>query len=364
MRRLVVFIVLALFGAGLYGWTSSTSAVSVGGTNVSNSTFFAELNAIAKSPALRCYLDALSHISLGAGAGGDTVNASTAATWANLRIEGLSVANYVKSTFHYTPSAQALAQAETSLKGELTEAAASAQYSCPGSAAQALAGMPAEMRKAEIREQATSVYLVSKLNTTIPLTAASIKAYYTNHVSQYDAICVSIALVSPAALSSFSAAQAQGESVATLAEKFSQDPSAKQGGAYGCYGPESSSFASVRADVGTTKLGSFSSTPQYINDNGTEMALFVAPTKLTVTPFVQAVSAVISDIQSLNSTAASSQEEDILYATAVGVNPVFGRWGVTSTSSGPSVFVPSLPSSTDALDSSANLTTASTSKYK
>ncbi|MFZ1062982.1 MAG: hypothetical protein WAN30_05865 [Acidimicrobiales bacterium] len=364
MRRLVVLIVLALLGAGLYGWSTSTSAVSVNGTGVSNSTFLAELSAIATTPALQCYLDALSHTSLGPGAGADTVTTSTAATWANLRIEGISVDNYVKSTFHYTPSAKALAQAETSLEGELTEAASSAQYTCPSSAAQALAAMPAEMRRAEVREQATSTFLVSKLDTTIPLTAASIKTYYSNHVSQYDTICVSIALVSPAQLSAFSAAQSQGESVAALAEKFSQDPSAKQGGAYGCYGPTSSSFDSVRADVASTKLNDFSSTPQYINDNGSEMALYVAPTKETVTPFAQAESAVISDIQSLNSTQAASLEENILEAAAVGVNSAFGRWGETSSTSGPSVFVPALPSSTDALDSSANLTTASASKYK
>jgi hypothetical protein len=360
----VVLIVLALLGAGLYGWTSATSAVSVAGNRVSDSTFVAELSAIATTPTLQCYLDVLSRSSLGPGAGADTITASSAATWANLRIEGLSVAHYVRATFHYVPSAKALAQAESSLESELTEAATSAQYNCPGTAAQALAAMPAEMRMAEIRDQAMSTYLVSKLDRTIPLTTASIKAYYTSHVSQYDTICVSIAVVAPANLSAFSAAQSQGESVAALAKKFSVDTSAARGGAYGCYAPTSSSFDSVRADVGTTKLGAFSATPQYISDNGTEMALFVAPTKETVTPLSQAVSAVVSDIQSLNSTAASSEEESILYATAVGVNPVFGRWGVSSSSSGPSVFVPALPSPTDALDSSANLTTASTSKYK
>ena len=364
MRRLVVLIVLALVGAGLYGWTTSTGAVSVAGSQVSNSTFLAELSVIAKTPTLQCYLDALSRTSLGPGAGGDTATASTAATWANLRIEGLSVADYVRTTFHYAPSAAALAQAESSLESELSEAATSAQYTCPGTAAQALAAMPTEMRRAEISEQAMSTYLVSRLDTTIPLTTTSIKSYYTNHVAQYDTICVSIALVSPTKLDAFSAARAKGESVAALAEQFSLDASAAKGGAYGCYAPSSTSFASVRADVGTTKVGAFSTTPQYISDNGSEMALFVAPTKETVTPFTQAASAVISDIQSLNSTAASSEEEGILYASAVGVNSAFGRWGITSSSSGPSVFVPALPSSNDSLDLAANLTTASTSKYK
>jgi hypothetical protein len=364
VRRLVVLIVISLVGAGLYGWSSSTTAVSAAGSRVSNSTFLAELGVIAKTPTLQCYLDALSRTSLGPGAGGDTATASSAAVWANLRIQGLSVADYVRTTFHYAPSAAALAQAESSLEGELTAAATSAQYTCPGTAAQALAAMPAEMRSAEIREQAMSTYLVSKLNTTIPLTAASIKTYYTNHLSQYDTICVSIAVVSPSKLSAFSAAQAKGESVAALATQFSADASAAKGGAYGCYAPSSTSFASVRADVGAAKLGSFSTTPQYISDNGTEMALFVAPTKETVTPFTQAASAVISDIQTLNATAANSEEQSILYATAVVLNPAFGRWGVSSSSTTPSVFVAALPSSTNSLDPVANLTTASASKYK
>lgn len=357
-------LVLALVGAGLYGWTQSTTAVSVGATRISNSTFVNELRTIATTPTIQCYLDALSSTSLGAGAGGDTMSASGAATWANLRIEGLSVSQYVRSTFHYQPSARALAQAKSSLEEELTAAASSAQYSCPGTSAAALADMPAEMRHAEIEEQATSTYLVSRLDTTIPVTAASLKTYYAAHVSRYDTLCVSIALVSPANVSAFSTAASSGLSVAALAKKYSVDASASKGGAYGCFAPSSSSYDSVRADVGTTKLGSFSSTPQYISESGSEYALFVAPTKETVTPFESAASAVLSDIQSLNAAGASSQEENILYATAVGVNPAFGRWGVDSSSSGPSVFVPALPSSSDVLDTSANLTTASTSTYK
>jgi hypothetical protein len=364
VRRIVVLLILALVGAGLYGWAQSTTAVSVGLTRVTNSTFVNELHTIATTPTIQCYLDALSRTSLGAGAGGDTMDASGAATWANLRIEGLSVSQYVRSTFHYTPDAKALAEATSSLEEELTAAATSAQYNCPGTSATALADMPAEMRNAEIQEQAMSTYLVSRLDTTIPVTLASLKTYYAAHASQYDTLCVSIALVSPANVSTFSVAETSGLSVAALAKKYSVDPSASKGGAYGCFAPSSSSYDSVRADVGTTKLGSFSSTPQYISESGSEYALFVAPTKETVTPFASAASAVLTDIQSLNSTAASSEEESILTATAVGVNPAFGRWGVDSSSSGPSVFVPALPSASNVLDTSANLTTASTSTYK
>jgi hypothetical protein len=97
---------------------------------------------------------------------------------------------------------------------------------------------------------------------------------------------------------------------------------------------------------------------------GAEYALFVAPTKRTVTPFTSAEATVLNDIRSYNAAQANAEEENILYATAVAVNPAFGRWGLSSSSSGPSVFAPLLPSSSDALDTSKNLTTASTTKYK
>jgi len=142
----------------------------------------------------------------------------------------------VSTTFHYIPNAAALAEAKTSLEAELTEAASSAQYSCPGTQP-GPRGDAHEMRNAQIRGQAMSTYLVSRLNTTIPLTLASLRTYYKAHVSQYDTICISIALVAPAQVSAFSAAEAKGESVAALAKQFSSDASAKKGGAYGCFAP-------------------------------------------------------------------------------------------------------------------------------
>jgi hypothetical protein len=205
--------------------------------------------------------------------------------------------------------------------------------------------MPVEMRKAEILAQASSLYLVSKLDTTLPLTASSVKAYYESHRANYDALCVSIALVLPSRTTAFASAQADGATVAQLAKEFSADPSGKTGGAYGCYSPTSSSYASVRADVGTTKLGTFPTTPQTITDNNVEYALYVAPTKRTVTPYAQAESVVVSDMQDANASSANSEEEAILYESAIAVDPAFGRWGLEST--GPTVFPAALPNKDD-----------------
>lgn len=364
MRRLVVLIVLALVGAGVYGLTSSNAAVTVGDGQVSNDAFLSELHAIATTPTIECYLDALTQTSFTAGAGSQSITAEGAAAWSNLRIEGLAVAKYVTQTFHYRPDAKALATATSSLEGELTQAASSAQYSCPGTSVEALREMPAEMRNAEVFDQAMSTYFLSRLDTTIPLTLASANTYYQSHVANYDTLCVSIALLSPANIGAFDAAEATGDSVATLAAKFSLESNAKSGGADGCFAPSSTYYDSIRSDIGTTALNSFPKEPQFITYEGSEYALFVAPTKRTVTPFTSAEAAVLNDIRSYNAAEANAEEEHILYAAAVTLNPAFGRWGVSSSSSGPSVFAPALPSPSDALDSSKNLTTASTTPYK
>jgi hypothetical protein len=273
---------------------------------------------------------------------------SGAAAWTRLRIEGLSITQFAESHLKFVPTAATLAQAETSLESELTQAAsaaASKDGACPGTASAALAAMPTEMRNAEIEGQAASLYLVSKLDSTIPLTSKSLEAFYTSHTADYDTLCVSIAVVPLSQTTAFAKAQSGGESVADLAKQFSIDSTKTKGGAAGCFPPSNASYASVRSDELTTKLNTFETTPQYINDNGTEEALFVAPTKRTVTPFAQAESAVLADVQSENASSANTEEEGILSRAAIDVDPAFGQWVLEST--GPTVLVPSLPAKVD-----------------
>ena len=361
MRRIIVLHVLALVGATAYGATSTSSAVDVNGQRVTNNTFTNELNAIASNPTLRCYVEALGGQAYSAGAGSHTITSSSSALWANMRVQGLAIGDYVKKYFKYSPNAAALAQATSSLEGEMTSSATSAGLTCPGTSVQALAAMPAEMRKTEILDQAMSTYFVSRLDRTIPLTLASLKTYYAQHSSRYDTLCVSIALVAPSNLSAFSAAQAKGATVSQLAKLYSSDPSGKTGGAYGCYPPSNSSFASVRADAGTTPLNTFPKQYQVINYNGGQYALYVAVTKRTPTPFSSAASAVLSDIQALNATNARSEQQRILFYAAVSINPAFGQWGLASN--GPSVFATSKPAASD-VSAAALLTTPRPTSYK
>jgi hypothetical protein len=359
VRRLVALLVIALVGATLYGFSNSSSGIKVNGSTISTSAFRAELNAIATTPNLRCYVTALASANVAAGAGGASISATGTSAWANLRIEGLAISQYVAKRFKYQPSATDLARAQSSLESELTQAAASLH--CPGTAAQALAAMPVEMRSALIEAQAMSVFLISKLNATIPLTLTALKAYYDAHASSYETICVSIAIVAPTSLVAFAQAQKAGASVATLAKKFSVHSSASQGGAYGCYAPSSSVYRNVRLDTASAPLNTFSATPQNISYNGGTYAFFVAPTKRTTTPFKDAASSVLADVQSLNANSANTVKQDILYQAAIAVDPAYGRWGLAS--SGPTVYAPATPAAAD-VTSAAVLSSASIATYK
>jgi hypothetical protein len=362
VRRIVVLLVLALVGAAAFGLGGFSSGIKVNASSISGDTFRSELVAISTNPAIDCYMTALDPVNFAPGAGGTTMAASGAAAWANLRIEGIAITQYVTAHLKYRPTAAGLALAKSSLEGEMTQAATAASYTCPESAAGTLADTPTEMRNAQVGAQAASLYLVSKLNSTVPLTVASMKTYFAAHASDFDTICVSIALVDPTKLASFASARKSGESVAALAKKFSADPSGAKGGAYGCYAPTSKSYASVRTDVASTALNTFPTTPQYVSYNSATYALFVAPTKRTPATFAQAAGTVLADLKNLNATAANAQKEKILfYYSAVAVDPAFGRWGLNST--GPSVFAPATPAAGD-VNSSKSLTSPSATPYK
>jgi hypothetical protein len=329
----------------LYGLNGSSSGLSVNNQSVSAATMRTELAAISQSRTLQCFITALSPTNFAPGAGGDSIKAAGAAAWANLRVEGVTIDQYVTTQLKYHPNAQALAQATTSLEGEMTQQAKVNSLPCPGTSAQALAAMPTEMRTAEIEAQATSLYLVGTLNKAVPLTTANMKSYYAKHTSDYDTLCISIALVAPTSVSSFASSQAAGQSVASLAKQYSQDASAHLGGTYGCVAPSNASYAAVRSAVVSLALNTFATTPQYISYNGGTYALYVAVTKRTVTPYNLATAAVLTDLQNSNAQSANSIKNSLLYAAAVHVDPAFGRWGLNTT--GPTVFAPAIPTKGD-----------------
>jgi hypothetical protein len=361
VRRIVALVVIAFLGATLYGLSNASSGISVNGTTVSNATFRSELAAISSNINLQCYIAALNPVNYGAGAGGASIAATGAASWANLRVEGVAIDQFATSHLGYHATTASLASATTSLESEMSQAAASHRFTCAGSPAQALSSMPAEMRHSQIEAQDASLYLISKLNSTIPITSASLHAYYVGHLASYDTVCVSIALVPTSSVSAFLADQNAGASVAALAKKYSTDPSGAKGGTYGCFSPANSSYSSVRADTIATALTKFPTTPVPVSATS---VLFVAPMKRRVTPFARAESLVLADVRNANAATANVQRAQILYRAAIAVDPAFGRWALTST--GPSVFTAATPEKVDVGATAATkaLSTASAATYK
>ena len=361
MRRLVVLFLVALAGASVFGLSGRSSGITVSGASVSTAAMNRELDAIRSSQVLQCYLSVSYRADIQAGAG-VTLKAAGAAAWSNIRVEGLAIEQYVRQHFGFTPTAASRAQALSTLEGEFTQAAAVAQVTCPGTSAQAVAAMTDEMRNAQLDAQSASLVLLNRLNSTIPLTTSSIEQYYSAHKSSYDLLCISIALVKPSMVSAFSSAAASGMSVANLAKKFSVDTqSAAKGGVYGCYGPTSPSYTSVRADIVGTPLGRYTTQPRSVSLSGVTYGLFIAPTKRTTSPLADATPLVLNDLKTLNASGADSVKQQILYRAAVALDPAFGRWGLAST--GPQVFAAALPDASN-VTSPSTLTTASSPTYK
>ena len=117
----------------------------------------------------------------------------------------------------------------------------------------------------------------------------------------------------------------------------------------------------MRADVASTPLNTFPTSPRAIQSQGATYALYVAVTKRSTTPLAEAQSAVVADIQSLNASSANTLKESILYRAAVTVDPALGRWGITS--SGLTVVAPATPPAAD-VNSTSLLVTAPTSAYQ
>ena len=81
------------------------------GARVSGNTFRSELATISTTPILQCYLTALDPVDFGVGGGSQTMAASGAAAWTRLRVEGLSITQYVTSKLKFAPTAATLTEA-------------------------------------------------------------------------------------------------------------------------------------------------------------------------------------------------------------------------------------------------------------
>lgn len=342
MRRLFFALIVLVGGALWFGAAQPTPALTVNGVHLTHQEYVAELSTLHKVSNVACFFSPLAGASLQAGVGYDSMNSNAAAAWMNLRVEGIALEHYVTTTLKYHATARRLATAKTSLEAELSAAATADGLDCPGTSSAAIAAMPAGMRNAMIDSQAASLYLISKLNSTIALTPKSIAAYYAAHRSNYTTLCIAVAVVDPHRAAAFIRDAKHGVALSALAKKYSIDPSAKKGGAYGCYAAGSTNYATVSAYTKGIAMGHFNLKDSVISYGTSQEDLFVGPTAYHRLTLSQAKTKVEADITASNASAANQVKSSVLYAAAVSIDPAFGRWGLAS--SGPQVFAVALPS--------------------
>jgi hypothetical protein len=351
VRRVIVLIVVALVGAAFAGQLIGAKAISVNGTGLSDSTVRAELAAIHATPSYGCYVNALLSIhTASTNAQFNTAstdaqfNVAGAASWTRIQIEGLNVLGYVERHYHWHATAAELKLARSEYVNDLTAGSTATGAKCATSASVALKQLPAWFLNDQLIQNAASEIYVSHLASAVPLTESGLTTYFNDHPSYYDTICVSIAVVPVASAPAFAQAQANGESVSALARKYSADPSAKKGGADGCYSPTSSAYEDVRADTTGTALNTFPAQGlEESSSTGSEYVLYVAPTKLTRNSFAAAAQMVLADAQNYNEQLASLGQSQLLLHASVFVEPGLGTWepakGIVVPAKRPAKFV-------------------------
>ncbi len=117
------------------------------------------------------------------------------------------------------------------LEGELTQAAAQRRKNCTGTAAQAIAEMPAAIAQRPDRGPGLIDVPGEQAQRHDCAHAGQSRSTSSGTSRSYDTLCVAVAIVSPGESRPHSPpSQSQGMSVAALAKKYSVDASAAKGG--------------------------------------------------------------------------------------------------------------------------------------
>lgn len=354
MRRIFASLVLAVVGIPLLAINYGNAAVTGGHYSLSRYDFAHEVNAISTNAAMACYVTNLWGVTFASGAGTNTIDETTITAWANLRLEGLAEISYAEDHFGLVYSSEILSNAATNLEAQMSAAASANGAQCAALATplNALASLPTAVAASLLQAEAASELMSSKLPARIAETDVSLRAFYQGHLSEYQTICASIALVRPSDVASFNADKAAGLSVGALAAKYSQDPSATSGGVYGCFDPSSNARDLVRG----VPLNTFG-LPQTVTVQGMPYSLYVAATSRKQLPFETVSSQVLTDVRNVNAGSIEAAKQGIYQRVGVNVNPLLGQFG--SGQQGVGIYAPASPATTNVPNEGLGLDAAS-----
>jgi hypothetical protein len=367
VKRLIVLLVLLGGGLAAAAFAVPTNAAVVNGSAISQGSLNSDVAAIAKSADYQCYLNSQAYLSSG---GGQLPPLTGAGTGQNAGDNPTAttgfVANYLDSEItrvivqqqadrhHITSTAADLARARTALETQIssimsemsqTAEAQNPRYTCSltGQAptgAEVLNTMPASFVDQQVQFVANVLALQDDLSG-INSSTADLQRYFEAHHSEFDTVCLTVAVYTSEDAASAAAAQVASGT------PFSQVvSSAPQGGPQGCM-VLSDVVTELPADaqVGSLATGTVSAP---IEDNGSWVLLEFtsrAPTsfakaKASVT---RAVGLVQEDVTQAALHAAASH-------SSVSVNPRYGEWQPSEAG----ILVPFTPETSNVLNASAN----------
>lgn len=335
MRRLVTLLVFAAVLAPWCGARLSTAAVQSGNGAESNYGFAHEVYAIHSSPSASCYFNALWGVKFEGGAGLGTYALPGVTAWANRRIEGLAVESYAREFLDFRPSTSDLTAARAELVSMMNAAATASSQTCGQSASEALASLPVSVQDNVVKAQAAGSYVLAKVSSHIATDPASLRAFYDAHRSEYDNICLRVAVVLPENVESFQAAVASGTSPVNAVKKFSLR--LEQDGQLGCFDASTNARDVVRG----LQLNQWSP-PQSVSYQGLPTAAFFSVMSRSPQPFNATTQAlVLADVKRVNDGAVTALRDGIFQREGVRVNPQLGRFA--NGQSGLGIYPPASP---------------------
>lgn len=335
MRRLVTLLIIAAVVAPWTGANLSTAAVQSGDRAESNYDFAHEVYAIHSSPSASCYFTALWGVKFEGGAGLGTYALPGVTAWANRRIEGLAVEAYAREFLEFRPSAGDLSTARAELVSMMGAAATATAQTCGQSASDALDSLPSSVQANVVMAQAAGKFVLTKVPSHIGTDPASLRAFYDAHRSEYDSICIRVAVVLPKDVDSFQAAVASGTSPVNAVKNFSLR--LEQDGRLGCFDASTNARDVVRG----LRLNQWSA-PQSVSYQGLPTAAFFSVISRSPQPFnATTQSLVLADVKRVNDGAVTALRDGIFQRVGVRVNPQLGRFA--NGQSGLGIYPPASP---------------------
>ncbi len=358
MKRLLLLLVVLAGAVAAAAFTVPTNAANVNGQTISQSALNSDLAAIAGSPEYQCALNAEIVVQSRGQAGLPPVNGvgtgtydSTFVSYWLSRMVDDTLLQQLAARRGVVLTASQLSSARTealqSLQTTINDVAGS-QYQCQVTPSSVLASVPSSFSDKLITAQAYNDLLVDRFAS--DTTDAALRRYFAAHASDFDTLCVSGILVQTQDQANQLRSQIEaGASFSQIASTDSQDASsAAKGGDLGCFPATSSSYASVKQDVGSLSLGDVT---EPIASSGGGYVLIKLDAR-DPTQYASARSAVRAAVRATNQQRAAKVLSAAAGRAQVDVNPMYGNWHAATAARG--VLPPPSPPTSSVLSPQAN----------